>query len=44
MIWVQLVDLLPAHCTAKWAIRLLRTTVSRCPRTVGYGAKRAAPA
>jgi hypothetical protein len=33
-----------AHCTAKWAIRLLRTMVSWCPRTVGYGAKRAAPA
>ena len=33
-----------AHCTAKWAIWLLRTMVSRCPRTVGYGAKRAAPA
>ena len=31
-------------CHCKWAIRLLRTTVSRCPRTVGYSAKRAAPA
>ena len=30
--------------TTKWATWLLRTTVSRCPHTVGYGAKRAAPA
>jgi hypothetical protein len=30
--------------SCKWAIRPLRTTVSRRPHTVGYGAKRAAPA